>query len=86
MMLARRHVYEHDGGVATPRYVSESGDAAIVEGQLIRETQENAHRLAGHLNRALRSLDADFHEVIGFYDFWIKAEDDRRRRLSQQKS
>lgn len=64
-MFYRRHVYEHDGGVATDRYVSESGDSEIHEGTLIRETAENAHKLIGCLNKMANTLDADFHEIIG---------------------
>lgn len=45
MMLERRHVYEHNAGVADERYVERSGDTSWRVGDLIRETDQNAHRL-----------------------------------------
>jgi hypothetical protein len=64
MMFLRRHVYEHEAGVATRRYVDESGDNTIAEGTLIRETRENAHRLAGCVVRIAVNLEAGFHEIF----------------------
>lgn len=64
IMLARRHVYEHDGGVVTAKYLADSGDTSVEEGVLIRETRENAHRLIGNLNRVIETLDAGFHEIF----------------------
>ena len=34
LMFQRRHVFEHEGGVATSRYLNESGDKSITEGTL----------------------------------------------------
>jgi hypothetical protein len=53
MMMHRRHIFEHNGGVTDERYVRESGDATAREGVLIRETQENAHVLVSCLARML---------------------------------
>ena len=39
-MFARRHVFEHEAGVADRRYVERSGDTTVTEGTLIRETRE----------------------------------------------
>jgi hypothetical protein len=64
LMTHRRHVYEHNGGVADSRYIQESGDGGVREGDLIRETQENAHRLIGVCTRMVENFDADFHEVF----------------------
>jgi len=64
MMFQRRHVFEHEGGVATHRYLSESGDKSITEGTLIRETRENAHRLAGCGVRMATNFEAGFHEIF----------------------
>jgi len=64
MMFLRRHVYEHEAGVATRRYIDESGDNAITEGTLIRETREHAHRLAGCVVRIAVNLEAGFHEIF----------------------
>jgi hypothetical protein len=64
MMMHRRHVYEHNAGVADERYVCESGDETVQAGILIRETQANAHRLINALVRIIENLDADFHEIF----------------------
>ena len=80
-MFFRRHVYEHDGGVATPRYVRESGDQEIEEGILIRETAENAHKLIGYLNRMIKTLDTDFNEIFPPEPFCIQIEKDRQSRI-----
>ena len=44
-MMHRRHIFEHNAGVADKRYVQESGDSDAREGVLVRESQENAHQL-----------------------------------------
>jgi hypothetical protein len=64
MMFQRRHVYEHEAGVATRKYIADSGDTAVKEGALIRETRENAHRLAGCAVRITTNLDAGFSEIL----------------------
>jgi hypothetical protein len=64
MMMERRHVYEHNHGVADARYIGQSGDTAWREGDLIRETQANAHRLIGLLARMAQNVQEDFHEIF----------------------
>jgi hypothetical protein len=64
MMFERRHVYEHEAGVATRKYIEESGDTTITEGTLIREAPENAHKLAGCAVRIASNLEAGFHEIF----------------------
>jgi hypothetical protein len=64
MMMHRRHVFEHNAGVADERYVRESGDAVAREGVLIRESQANAHRLVSGLARMFDNFDKDFHETF----------------------
>jgi DNA-directed RNA polymerase subunit RPC12/RpoP len=83
-MFFRRHVYEHDGGVATARYVCESGDQEIEEGTLIRETTENAHKLIGLLNRMINTFDADFNEIFPPEQFCIQIEQDRQLRMKKR--
>jgi hypothetical protein len=68
MMFERRHLFEHEGGVATRRYLNESGDTSVNEGTLIRETRENAHRLAGCILRMANNFDRDFHEIFPVVD------------------
>lgn len=79
-MFFRRHVYEHDGGVATARYVRESGDTAVEEGVLLRETVENVHDLIGALIRMTETLETDFHEIFPPEPFCIERERERRDR------
>ena len=83
-MFFRRHVYEHDGGVATRRYVNESGDKDIEEGILIRETAENAHKLIGFLNRMIKIFDNDFNEIFPPEQFCIQIEKDRLARMKRR--
>jgi hypothetical protein len=64
VMFQRRHVFEHEGGVATRRYLDESGDNSITEGTLIRETRENAHWLAGCIVRMATNFETGFHEIF----------------------
>jgi hypothetical protein len=64
MMFHRRHLYAHTGGIADQKYLNESGDTAVQIGQLIRETQENVHRLASSLVKIARNLHDGFHSII----------------------
>jgi hypothetical protein len=64
MMFQRRHAYEHEAGVATRRYIAESGDNSVTEGALVRETLENAHRLAGCVVRIATNPEAGFSEIL----------------------
>ncbi|WP_347330778.1 hypothetical protein [Marinimicrobium locisalis] len=79
-MFLRRHVYEHDGGVATQRYVDDSGDSNIEKGDLIRETAENAHKLIGGLNRMISTFENDFQEIFEPEQYCIEVEKKRKRR------
>ncbi|MFZ1980036.1 MAG: hypothetical protein WAU61_01915 [Smithella sp.] len=83
-MFLRRHVYEHGGGVASERYVRESGDQDIEEGVLIRETAENTHKLLGHLNRMIKTFDNDFKEIFPPEPFCIQIEKDRQARMKNR--
>lgn len=56
MMFCRRHVYEHSGGEVDEKYIRESGDASVRPKQMLRETQENAHRLAGLVTKMVRTF------------------------------
>lgn len=80
MMMHRRHIYEHNAGVADERYVRESGDTNIQEGTLIRETQENAHRLIACFTRMIKNLDNDFHEIFPPTEWPIDDHQSRRQR------
>jgi DNA-directed RNA polymerase subunit RPC12/RpoP len=79
-MFLRRHVYEHDGGVTTGRYIEQSGDTEVEEGMLIRESVENVHILIGALIRMTDTLDADFHEIFPPEPFCIELKRNRKER------
>ncbi|MCZ8125316.1 MAG: hypothetical protein O9277_18050 [Magnetospirillum sp.] len=64
MMFCRRHVYEHCGGEVDVRYIKESGDVSVKPRQMLRETQENAHRLAGLVTKMVWTLHSGFHELF----------------------
>lgn len=83
-MFLRRHVYEHDGGVATQRYVDDSGDGNVEKGDLIRETTENAQKLISCLNRMISSFENDFHEMFEPEAFCIEIENARRERMKNR--
>jgi hypothetical protein len=81
MMMHRRHVFEHNSGVADERYVQESGDVGARVGVLIRETQGNAHRLIDFLMRMVENFDKDFHEIFPPTDWPIKQHQEYLARL-----
>jgi len=64
LMFHRRHLYAHKGGIADQKYLDESGDTTVQLGQLVRETQENVHRLASNLVKIARNLHDGFHSII----------------------
>ena len=64
LMMHRRHVYEHLGGVADEKYVKDSGDPIVRVGDLLREDASNTHRLIGLLNRMVANMESDFHEIF----------------------
>lgn len=63
-MFHRRHVYEHKGGEADEKYISDSGDDSVRPKQAIRETQESAHRIAGLVMRMASNLHNGFHGIL----------------------
>ncbi len=83
MMFFRRHIYEHDGGVTTRRYVEKSGDTEAEEGVLLREKTENAHKFIGCLNRMIATLEKDFHEIFKPESFCIDIENKRKTRMGK---
>jgi hypothetical protein len=85
MMMHRRHVFEHNGGVMDTRYVRLSGDPTAQEGVLIREDQANAHRLIAGLTRMGENLDSDFHEVFPPTEWPIRHYRTRQERMRQRR-
>jgi hypothetical protein len=64
MMFHRRHVYEHRGGEADDKYIADSGDSSIRPKQLLKETMESAHRIAGLVEKMATNLHRGFHEIF----------------------
>jgi hypothetical protein len=64
LMFHRRHVYEHKGGEADEKYISDSGDTAVRPKQALRVTLESAHRIAGIVVRMSENLHAGFHGIL----------------------
>jgi hypothetical protein len=63
LMFHRRHVYEHLGGEADKKYVSDSGDGVRV-GQALRETVDSAHRIVGIVQKLAYNVHTDFHRLF----------------------
>ena len=63
-MSSRRHVYEHNAGVADQKYLEESGDDTATVGQAIRETSRNAVRLGPLLLAMMSNIDAGFRSIF----------------------
>lgn len=85
LMMERRHVYEHNAKVIDRRYIERSGDEGAVEGNLLRESRENAHRLIGLLARMACNVDKDFHEIFTPTEWPIKSFEERQNRASRRR-
>ncbi len=85
-MFHRRHVYEHLGGEADERYISESGDNSVRPKQALHETKESAHRFANVMRKIARNLHNGFHEILPPEEGPINSHQDylERLRRSQQ--
>ena len=86
LMFHRRHLYAHKGGIADQKYLVESGDTTVQLGQLIRETQENVHRLMSPLVKIARNLHDGFHLVIPIHEEPVRYHKERLARLSRSES
>jgi hypothetical protein len=64
MMFHRRHVYEHLGGEADEKYITDSGETGVRVGQALRESTETAHRIVSIVGKMARNIHAGFHEII----------------------
>lgn len=79
IMFHRRHIYEHNGGEVDEKYIRDSGDTSVRLKQILRETREAAHRLAGLLVRIERNLHEGFHSIFPPNPERIALEDDLKR-------
>jgi hypothetical protein len=64
LMFHRRHVYEHKGGEADEKYIADSGDTSVRVKQLLHETVESAHRIAGLVLKMATNLHRGFHGIL----------------------
>ena len=83
LMFHRRHVYEHNGGVADEKYLQDSGDAGVRLHQHMRETQEDAHRLIGLVSRMAKALHLGFHDIFPPEAFPIQIHRERQDRKAR---
>lgn len=63
-MFHRRHVYEHRGGEADQKYITDSGETDVRVGQALRESVETAHRIVGIVNKMAYNVHTGFHEIF----------------------
>ncbi len=64
LMFHRRHVYEHNGGEADEKYISDSGDTSVRPKQVLRESRDSALRIAELVGRMGQNLHEGFHELF----------------------
>jgi hypothetical protein len=64
LMFHRRHVYEHKGGVADEKYLTDSGDQTVRLRQALRETKESAHRTINGVWKMAANLHRGFHTIF----------------------
>lgn len=64
LMFHRRHVYEHNGGEVDEKYLRDSGDKTVRLKQVIRETREDAHRVASLVAKLAANLHEGFHDIF----------------------
>lgn len=83
LMMCRRHVFEHNGGVVDQLYLDQSGDADAQLGALVRENVGNVHRLIGLLNRMVENLDRDFHEIFRPTEAPIQSHEAHQKYIAQ---
>jgi hypothetical protein len=84
-MFLRRHVYEHDGGEVTQRYLDESGDASVKLKQSLRETPDSIFRTTGLILKMARNLHDGFHELFPPTETPIKMHKEQLKRLDRSR-
>lgn len=83
LMMCRRHIFEHNGGVVDQLYLDQSGDGGARLGALVRENVGNLHRLVGLLNRMVENFDRDFHEIFRPTEAPIQSYEAHKRHIAQ---
>lgn len=79
LMFHRRHIYEHNGGEADEKYIADSGDPVRPK-QVLRETQESAHRTASVVTKLAANLHKGFHEIFRPLEEPIQGHKSRKRQ------
>jgi hypothetical protein len=85
LMFHRRHLFTHRGGIVDAKYLEESGDRTVQMGQLIRETNGNAHHLLSILMRISRNLHQGYHSIIPTHQEPIRHHQEHLARLKKAK-
>ena len=80
-VFLRRHVYEHDGGQVTQRYLDESGDTSVKLRQSLREDVESVFKMTGLILKMARNLHEGFHALFPPTDAPIKMRRDQQALL-----
>lgn len=86
LMFHRRHVHEHNGGVADEKYLEDSCDATVRLNQEIRETRENAHKIIGLVARMARTVHEGFHDIFSAEKEPIKRHNERKAWMAKHSS
>ena len=60
----RRHIYEHNAGVADQKYMADSGDQGVRIGQVVHESQESANRIIGIVAKLGWNIHRQFHDIF----------------------
>ena len=81
----RRHVFEHNGGEVTQRYLDDSGDTSVRLKQHIHETQEDVHALVNSLVKMARNIHRGFHDLIPPIPDPIKCFESEKARREQHR-
>jgi len=64
ILFHRRHIYEHNAGVADKKYLDDSGDTGIRVGQSVYESQESANRVISIVDKLGKNIHQQFHEIF----------------------
>lgn len=80
VMFLRRHVHEHNGGVADATYLQRSNDKSVREGQAIREKPDDVRWFIQLLERMAANLHAGVLELIPPDETAVKICQPRKKR------
>lgn len=64
LMFQRRHIFEHNAGVADEKYIRLSGDHDVKLNQKVRELRQNVERFAEFVLDIARDVDTGFHSIL----------------------